>query len=147
MMFEYCQRAGMALKVAGPTRIQIPDQVEYLGLISEEEKEELLAKCRAVIVPSAMESLSIAALEAWSHGKPVIAWEKSTVLTGQISRSGGGYSFGDFEGFLRITKSLDAKRGLRGWEFVKQNHGWDMILPRYEQVFEEVARHSRRIKR
>ena len=144
MMFDYCRRAGMPLKVSGPTQIQIPDHVEYLGQVSELEKEALLERCRAVIVPSAMESLSIAALEAWAHGKPVIAWDRSRVLAGQIGRSGGGYVFGNFDEFLNVTRSIDPQRGLCGWEYVKQNYSWDEVLPRYEEVFESVAHEALR---
>jgi glycosyltransferase involved in cell wall biosynthesis len=86
-----------------------------------------------------MESLSITAMEAWSYGKPVIAWRKSSVLAGQIERSGGGYSFGDFEEFRSITEKLDSKVGLRGWDYVKRNYSWETVLPAYEEVFQKVA--------
>ena len=140
MMFDYCRRAKVPLKVIGPAGIEIPGHVDYLGLVSEEEKERLLARCKAVIVPSTMESLSIAALEAWAHGKPVLAWEKSTVLAAQIQRSQAGYCYGDFESFQRITRDIDPGRGLRGWEFVKNNYSWDQILNGYEEVLKEVHR-------
>jgi len=139
MMFDYCRRARITLKVAGPTRMQVPDHVEYLGPVSEETKVELLRNCRAVIVPSALESLSIAALEAWANGKPVLAWEKSPVLRGQIARSGGGCCFGDFEDFLRITRTVNPQIGLRGWDFVKKNYAWESVLPKYEKVLEMAA--------
>ena len=147
MMFDYCQRAGVALKVAGPTRTAIPDHVEYLGVLSEAEKEKYLNRCRAVILPSAMESLSIIALEAWACGKPVIAWDESPVLKGQIIRSGGGYCFSDLEEFRKITEGVDPQRGLLGWEYVRQNYSWDIVLPRYEQVFQRVANQTHRQNR
>lgn len=140
MMFEYCQRADIPLKVIGPTGLEIPSHVEYLGLVSEKEKERLLASCKAVIVPSTMESLSIVALEAWAHGKPVLAWEKSTVLAAQIQRSQAGYCYSDFESFRKITEDIDPKRGLRGWEFVRENCSWEHILKGYEEILEEVQR-------
>jgi len=140
MMFEYCHQAHLPLRVIGPAKLEIPSHVEYLGLVSDEEKERLLSRCQAVIVPSTMESLSIAALESWAHGKPVLAWEKSTVLAAQLQRSGGGYCFSDLESFREISKDIDPKLGLRGWEFVKTHYSWDNILKGYEEVLDEVQR-------
>jgi glycosyltransferase involved in cell wall biosynthesis len=46
--------------------------VEYRGFVSEEEKLELLATCRAVIYPAVAEDFGIVPIEALASGKPVI---------------------------------------------------------------------------
>ena len=140
MMFDYCQRADVQLKAIGPALVKVPDHVEYLGIVSDKKKTELLSHCKALIAPSALESLSISVLEAWAHGKPVIVWDRSPVLKAQVERSGGGYSFADYESFRKIVSDIDPRRGTAGWDFVNQHYSWDEILKKYESVFEKVSR-------
>ncbi len=51
----------------------IDGRVEFRGRVSEEEKADLMARCDAFVLPSTFESYGIAAAEAMSYGKPVIA--------------------------------------------------------------------------
>lgn len=47
--------------------------VEIKGFVSEEEKIDLLARCKAVIYPCIAEDFGIVPIEAFASGKPVIA--------------------------------------------------------------------------
>jgi len=47
--------------------------VEIKGFVSEEEKVDLLASCKAVIYPCIAEDFGIVPIEAFASGKPVIA--------------------------------------------------------------------------
>jgi glycosyltransferase involved in cell wall biosynthesis len=48
--------------------------VQYRGFVPEEEKHQLLARCRAVVQPSVWaEPLSIVIYDAFDYGKPVLA--------------------------------------------------------------------------
>ncbi|MBI4100750.1 glycosyltransferase [Candidatus Microgenomates bacterium] len=60
-------------KLAGPT-------IEFLGEVNDEEKNELLANCRAFIFPAEEEDFGIAPVEAMSFGKPVIALRSGGVV-------------------------------------------------------------------
>ena len=53
------------------------------------------------MVPSAHESLSLAALEAWSVGRPVIVNGESPVLIGQARRSAAAVSYRGPDGVRR----------------------------------------------
>ncbi len=53
--------------------------VEFLGYVSDQERNELLAKCRALIHPQE-EDFGIAAVEAMAAGRPVIAYKKGGAL-------------------------------------------------------------------
>ena len=48
-------------------------RIHYVGVISDAEKNDALAACDMVCVPSTEESLGVIYLEAWMFGKPVIA--------------------------------------------------------------------------
>jgi glycosyltransferase involved in cell wall biosynthesis len=140
-LFEYCRILGVRLKVAGPAQISVPDPVEYEGIVEEEAKRSLLNGCLAVAIPSQLESLSILALEAWAHGKPVIA-RQGGVVAGLVEESGGGYCYGDLEDFRRILTTLDPDRGLQGREFVRRRFSWETVLERFEEAI-SIGRFSR----
>jgi len=140
-LFEYCRLLGFRLKVAGPAQISVPDPVEYEGVVEEEAKRSLLSGCLAVAIPSQLESLSILALEAWAHGKPVIA-RQGGVVAGLVEESGGGYCYRDLEDFRHILETLDPARGLRGREFVRRRFSWKTVLERFEEAI-SIGRSSR----
>ncbi|MCL5252543.1 MAG: glycosyltransferase family 4 protein [Candidatus Thermoplasmatota archaeon] len=76
-----CIGSGVPLKVAGTgplmkklrTLAGGSGTVEFLGHVSEAEKEKLLSACSFFILPSVQEAFGIAALEAMAHGKAVVA--------------------------------------------------------------------------
>lgn len=133
-LFRYVRRAGVPLVAAGPAQTPVPDWVDYRGVVSETEKQDLLSNCRALVVPSRFESLSIVALEAWACGKPVIVNRRSAVLTGQVERSEGGLSYRNFGEFQEAFKGVDRQMGLQGREYVRENYHWGRVLAAYEEI-------------
>ena len=109
-----------------------------------------MSHCRAVVVPSPHESLSITALEAWSLGRPVLANGLSDVLAGQCRRSGGGLAYTHYEEFesslnrLLRDAALREDLGSRGREFVEKNYSWETIEGIYagyiDRMLREVSR-------
>jgi glycosyltransferase involved in cell wall biosynthesis len=134
-LFEFIRKAGVPLKMIGQALIPIPKHVEYLGVVNELEKSALLAECRALVVPSRNESLSLAVLEAWAHGKPVIVSAHSPVLRAHVQKSGGGYSYNNDVEFRTIIQNVDPMRGLAGRRYVEENYSWSKILEKYHEVF------------
>jgi glycosyltransferase involved in cell wall biosynthesis len=55
------------------SKLGIEHKVSFEGRVSEERKIDLLAGCKMLVMPSIFESLGLAAAEAMSYGKPVIA--------------------------------------------------------------------------
>lgn len=135
-MFSHALEAGMTLKAAGPKNMEIPDGIEYLGIVTEEEKRELLAGARALVIPSRNESLSITALEAWAYGKPVIVSASSPVLAGQVKRSGGGVVYSGFEEFVQAAEKADPEMGRSGREFVRKNYSWDAVMKQWKNILQ-----------
>lgn len=133
-LFRFCKDSGIRLKAIGSSQIEIPPHVDFLGFVDESEKRHLLSKCKAVIVPSKNESLSIIALEAWSYGKPVVVHAESPVLVGHVERSGGGYVYRDGREFFEVTKNIDAGRGLKGREYVKKKYSWEELIPKFHEA-------------
>lgn len=54
------------------SELGLGDKVEMRGYVSEEEKNDLIDRCRLFVMPSLFESFGLAALEVMSHGKPLV---------------------------------------------------------------------------
>lgn len=52
---------------------RVEGKVKLVGRVDEEEKVKLLSNCKAFVMPSLFESYGLAAAEAMSYGKPVVA--------------------------------------------------------------------------
>jgi hypothetical protein len=51
-----------------------------------------------------------------------------------VERSNGGYVYRDGREFTEVTKNIDARRGLKGREYVKNNYSWDELIPKFHKA-------------
>ena len=91
---------GLDLKLvttgAGP--VDLPDGFPYdsvvdLGFVSDDDRNDAMAAATAYVQPSALESFSRTALEAFGAGTPVIANRASAVMAWHVERSGAGVTY------------------------------------------------------
>jgi glycosyltransferase involved in cell wall biosynthesis len=134
-----------ALVLAGTNEMRLSERtgVHLAGSLDEAAKWDALAGATAVVVPSAMESLSLLALEAWGAGKPVVANGDSPVLAGQTRRSGAGVTY---RGANDLTNQLQTllvdedrirRLGNAGKAYVASNYRWPQIEQRYLALLSE----------
>jgi glycosyltransferase involved in cell wall biosynthesis len=106
--------------------------------VDEQTKWDAIAGCRALIMPSHLESLSLVLLEAWKLGKPVLTNARSEVLVGQCRRSQGGLWFTDADEFgaalKLIVSDIGGKLGENGRRFMDSSYSWDAVIPAYERT-------------
>jgi glycosyltransferase involved in cell wall biosynthesis len=82
---EAFSKLGLPLKVFGDGRDRASleaaaaPNIEFLGWVSEQQRHELFARCRAYIFPGA-EDFGITPLEAMAAGRPVIAYAAGGAL-------------------------------------------------------------------
>ena len=105
----------------------IGDHVMFLGKVTDEEREVLLAGSSVFVLPSVVEPFGIAALEAMAAGVPTIVSKTSGVA--EISSGAFQVDFWDAEEFAsRIAELLEyptlrAAMGEQGrWEALRE--GW-----------------------
>ena len=67
-------------RMAGPT-------IEFLGSVSDDEKHEQFAKCRALLFPGE-EDFGIVPVEAQAHGRPVLAFGAGGILETVVDLTG-----------------------------------------------------------
>ena len=130
------------LVLSGHLSMDLPrdPSIVYLGFISEQEKEEVLQGALAVVIPSAMESLSLLLLEAFASSTPVLVKESSAVLKDHCVKSNGGLFYNDYEEFsgcidyfLQHEHTRQAM-GRNGLAYVQKNYSWPRVISIYEQI-------------
>ncbi|MEW5737909.1 MAG: glycosyltransferase family 4 protein [Myxococcota bacterium] len=117
------------------------ERLHVLGRIDEEAKWDALAGALAVVVPSRYESLSLLALEAFAAGAPVLGNAASTVVAGQVQRSGAGRTFEleHRESFFEALKDVGERRAelaKKGKRYAARFR-WPRVVAAY---LEEIAR-------
>jgi glycosyltransferase involved in cell wall biosynthesis len=111
-----CARLGRQLKVAGDgraldaVRAQAGEGTEFLGMVSEAERDRLLGGARALLFPGE-EDFGIVPVEAQAAGVPVIAYgiggAAETVLDGRT-----GVLFGE-QSAAALAAAIERFEGLR----------------------------------
>lgn len=117
--------------------------VMVLGTVDERTKWNALAACELLAMPSAHESLSLAVLEAWSVGKPVLVNAHSGALVGQCRRSGGGLWYANYEEFEAALGLMDERvrknLGRQGKNFINATCRWPAIEGTYLGLLNPVV--------
>jgi glycosyltransferase involved in cell wall biosynthesis len=136
------------LVLAGHQVLDIPvhPKIRYVGYVTDEEKSALLRGAAVVIMPSALESLSILVLEAWSVGTPVLVNARCRVLEGQCRRSNGGLYYRDLAEFAAMLRLLTTDASLRhvlgesGRAYVAGEYSWAIAAERTEALLVGLQR-------
>lgn len=107
---------NVSFKIAGvgPLKDKVQDftrshkNVKYLGLVSEEEKIELLSKAKVFVSPSRAETFGISYVEALASGTPVIASNESRGI-GILKEGVNGWivRFGNPEELRDVISNLE----------------------------------------
>jgi glycosyltransferase involved in cell wall biosynthesis len=121
----------------------ISDRVLFLGRVSEDERDVLLASASVFVLPSVVEPFGIAALEAMAAGVPAVVSKTSGIA--EIADSIFAVDFWDTDEFAsRIAELLEypvlrATMGQRG-RWIALREGWAERALQTAQVYAEVVR-------
>ena len=148
-LFEETRRRypDVSLVLMGRPHMDTPEApgLVVTGFVDEQTKHDGLAGAEVVVLPSQYESLSIAALEAWSHGRPTLANARSEVLRGQSVRSNGGLWYSDpaeFHEALELLLEhppLAETLGLQGRRWLRASGGWPRVRELWRQALDAVT--------
>jgi glycosyltransferase involved in cell wall biosynthesis len=139
---------GLDLVLVGGGEVDLPPApwLHRLGFVAEQTKHDALAGAEVVVCPSPYESLSLAQLEAWSHGRPTLANAASPVLVGQSRRAGGGLWYRDADEYGAMLDLLAGGRpladaiGRQGRRYVRAAYSWGTVREKWMQAVADVAR-------
>lgn len=144
--FKESENKPVKLVLIGKSHIPLPTRPDVipLGFVSEQEKFEVIAAAKLVVVPSLYESLSMITLESWLMGRPVLVNGRCEVLRQLCRESHGGlyyYSYEEFRAsllWLLESETQSQKIGRQGQQFVQKTYSWDIILAKYQRLFEQL---------
>jgi glycosyltransferase involved in cell wall biosynthesis len=144
---RYWQAGGSPLRLVmcGERHMELvqPTGVTVVGPVDERTKWDALAACELLVMPSPYESLSIAVLEAWTQGRPVLVNARSDVLVGQCRRAGGGIWYANADEFAVGLQLLDAQRrtalGRSGQRYVAEEYTWERVERVYRTALARVG--------
>ncbi len=119
-----------------------------LGIVSESEKQQLLAHMSLLLLPSRSESLGLTMLEAWAYERPVIGANAGSIPHVVTD----GYDgllipFGDVsalaEAIIQIVDDpeLAASMGRRGQAKVEAEFGWPAVAERVLSGYQAILGH------
>ena len=146
---RYAEHGGRAqLVMAGPANMPVPVRpwIRRLGFVDAVLRDELLARSRALVVPSPYESLSIVLIEAWNRRVPALVNARCRVLRGQMLRADGGLYYrtaAEFVAaldFLLEHQDVAAQFGQQGFEYVEREYRWPIVMEKVETLLERAGR-------
>lgn len=151
-LFEYFSRykkdnnSNIKLVMMGKEVIDVPesDDIISLGFVSEQDKFDIMAGAKLLVMPSEFESLSIVVLEAMALSVPVLVNGWCDVLKGHCIRSNAGLyymSYREFEccmNYMMKSPELMSIMGENGKKYVDNNYTWDVIINRFTAMVDAV---------
>lgn len=141
----------LALALVGPvsTEIEPHPDIVVTGAVDEPTKWDLLRDATAFVHPGALESFSLAIMEAWEQGIPVVVHGLCEPTREHCFRSGGGLWFASYRQFEAVIDRLVADEALRkelganGRRYVQTHYQWSALVPRYIRFLRSVVERGR----
>lgn len=140
------RQSAATLLLVGPGDVgPLPAQTRDLGFVPRQTKYDALAAADCFVLPSVNESFSIAIMESWLAGTPVLVNGACAVTKEHVLRSNGGLYFDNYAEFAAALDRLLADRplaqrlGEQGRRYVRANYRWPTIVERYIDLLTVVA--------
>lgn len=117
LIVKACNKLGEPIKIygSGPQekylRLLAGPKTSFSGNLSEEEKQKLMAECRAFIVAATDEDFGITPVEAMAAGRPVIAFRGGGYLETVIEgKTGEFFNEATVEGLAETIKKFKSEK-------------------------------------
>lgn len=145
--FNVANTGGLRLAIAGGNGSQEyllklrsladPARVVFLGHLEGEALAEAFSNARAFVLPSYVEGMSIALLEAIAYGLPVLVSdiEANALVVGE---PGCRFPPGDVASLADALEVLSAGRPMTGREACRRLVGWDAVARQYDAVYRSM---------
>ena len=147
---RYRQETGSSLRLVliGRSLSEVPadEGILALGFQPDQEKWDALAASSIFVLPSPLESLSMATLEAWWAERPVLVNAKCAVLRGQCKRANGGLYYATYDEFREALALLEGDARLRrslgenGRRYFEANYAWPVVEGKYLDLLGRLRR-------
>ena len=122
----------------------IASRVRWTGWVQGQEKIDLLARARVLVLPSSQENFGNSLLEALACGTPVIA-SPETGIADEIQKTESGWITPTTSNALAtaITEALTDTalrdvRGKNGMQWAYENFSWNTIAPQLVALYQQL---------
>jgi len=143
-----CRELGLSYAdsaSAPPTANNQPPTVLFTGPVFGDEKDALLRRADAFILPSFSEGLPMAVLEAWAYGLPVLMTDHCNLPEG--FREGAALRIGTdpfsiAEGMRELLQGSSrdlATMGANGRALVEDRFTWPKVAAQMKEVYEWIV--------
>ena len=130
-------------KLARPIR----NNVIFVGKVPYTELAKYYSMADVFVLPSLSEGLPHVLLEASAAGKPCVATNvngTSDIVvhgkTGYLVERWNIDAYHDYVKVLLEDEQLSKKMGSTAVQFVKENFSWDVVIDKYEKIYEDVIK-------
>jgi glycosyltransferase involved in cell wall biosynthesis len=120
-------------------------RIHQLGVVSDQEKDDALAACTLLCLPSTQESFGGVYLEAWSYEKPVIGCAIPAVIE-VISDGVDGFlvrqdpkEIADRIIDLLNNPALAEEMGKSGQHKVRTKYSWERVIQQTETAYKKLV--------
>ncbi len=135
----------LRLVTSGIGPVDVPDEHPYdgivdLGFISDDDRNDAMAAASAYVQPSALESFSRTALEAFGAGTPVVSNAAGAVVSWHIERTGAGVTYENrhqlVEALAAVAEHPDAFAALAAdaRSYVTEHYEPSMVLDQVDEL-------------
>jgi glycosyltransferase involved in cell wall biosynthesis len=129
----------------------LEDYVYFIGYISDEVRDALIASCELAVFPSRYEPFGIVALETMVMGKPTIVTNTggfmgivNHLITGLIMESNSAESFIEQASLLLNNRPLSNRIGNAGKQRVKECYGWESIAMATKRLYDTLLLNAKK---
>jgi glycosyltransferase involved in cell wall biosynthesis len=144
-------RSPIRLALIGQPLLDVPSDpgILSLGFLPDQDKWDALAASLAFVMPSRLESLCMAVLEAFWAERPVLVNAKCEVLRGQCKRAQAGLYYATYDEFRESLSLLEKDAFLRetlgrnGRAYFERHYAWPVVEKKYLDLLERLSRGDR----
>jgi glycosyltransferase involved in cell wall biosynthesis len=143
----YKKNSQYKLVFVGQKFMEVPnlESIIFTGFVNDDIKNNLLKNCKALIIPSKFESLSLVTLEAMIESKLVIGSSECEVIKNHIETSTAGFcykTYNEFETALDDVINMSNEklkiRARKGSDYVTKNYSWKKIIEKFEKAIDFI---------
>jgi len=124
----------------------IKNNVIFIGQVPHTEIAKYYSMADVFVLPSLSEGLPQVLLEASATGKPCVATRvngTSDIImhgkTGYLVERWNTEAYHDYVKVLLEDDQLSKKMGSMAVQFVKENFSWDVVIDKYEKIYENIT--------
>lgn len=137
-----------ALVLMGLKLMKVPDEryIRLAGVIPDRERMLAYEAADVTVAPAPDDLLAQSLLESFAVGTPVLASARNEAAVEHCRRANAGLYYATREEFVEALRlmmtntRLREKLGENGRQYVRQHHGWDAVLGRFDRLAMRVRK-------